>query len=472
MKDPVMAVVCGIDGCQHQVRVRGECGDRRCPRTSAAAVAVQAGTHAALAAQATRDAYGWPRPGAVTNILWHPKDEDRPPARRHWGPYRYDATLPPQIADADLLLPSGTAALLERAASDIRALNERVDIDPDALAAPLLRSESVASSRIEGLNASHLQVAQVLAGLGDGSAAAREIVNNVAATQAAIDIAADRTQALDVDAIQRIHYRLLVGTRDEDYAGKPRTEGASWIGGGSPRDAIYVPPPGDHVAPLLGDLAAFLQRDDLPVIAHAAIVHAQFEGIHPFPDGNGRAGRALVHALYRRSGISPRYTVPVSAILLTDRDRYFNALAAYQQGGDPIPIINEFAEASITAAAEATNLSAVLAELRHTWLDDLAPTRAGTLPERIAEELIRYPIVDAASVADRHQTDPNVARRALDRLEEARILRPLKTQARNRVWVADDVIDALDRFAATVAREGPTGNRVAPSRHLRHLTTG
>src|SRR5262249_56504813 len=92
-----------------------------------------------------------------------------------------------------------------------------------------------------------------------------------------------------------------------------------------PHGAAFVPPHYERVPDAMRDLMSFVRRDDLPVLAHAALAHAQFETIHPFVDGNGRTGRALVHAMLRARGVTRNVTVPVSAGLLTDTDAYFAA---------------------------------------------------------------------------------------------------------------------------------------------------
>src|SRR5690606_26640846 len=157
---------------------------------------------------------------------------------------------------------------------------------------------------------------------------------NAHAMNAAIDLADD----LGETAIIEMHEALL-GETHPDWVGRWRDEQV-WIGGSAigPHRADYVAPHHDRVPAALTDLVAFMDRDDLPVLVQAAIAHAQFETIHPFPDGNGRVGRALVHSLLRAKGTTRSVTVPISAGLLADRDAYFGALDSYRRG-DPHPIV-------------------------------------------------------------------------------------------------------------------------------------
>ena len=130
--------------------------------------------------------------------------------------------------------------------------------------------------------------------------------------------ALELAQRLDADAILAMH-AALVGDLHPEIAGRWREEQV-WIGGTSfgPHQADFIPPHHEHVPALIDDLVAFVKRDDLPLLAQAAVAHAQFETIHPFPDGNGRTGRALIHSMLRGHGLTQNVTVPVSAGLLTD----------------------------------------------------------------------------------------------------------------------------------------------------------
>ncbi|MEZ5380500.1 MAG: Fic family protein [Microthrixaceae bacterium] len=118
----------------------------------------------------------------------------------------------------------------------------------------------------------------------------------------------------------------------------------NWIGGSdyTPRGAVYVPPPPETVANYMADLVEFVGRDDMPALLQAALAHAQFESIHPFTDGNGRIGRALINAVLRRRGSTTEVVVPVASGLVAHRDRYFGALTSYR-GGDIAPLISLFA---------------------------------------------------------------------------------------------------------------------------------
>jgi len=218
----------------------------------------------------------------------------------------------------------------------------------------------------------------------------------------------------------------------------------------SPAGAAFVPPHHDRVPGAIADLVKFLARDDLPVLVHAAIAHAQFETIHPFIDGNGRTGRALLHAHLRNKQLVRRVTIPVSAGLLVDTQAYFQALTAYRQG-DVESIVSQLAGASIRAAGLGRWLVDQLAGIRGEWLGRL-PSRAGSAGRRIASVLIGQPAVDAAFVGERLGVSATAARRAIDQAVAAGILTETSDRKRNRVWIAGEALAVLDEFSDRAGR--------------------
>jgi hypothetical protein len=142
----------------------------------------------------------------------------------------------------------------------------------------------------------------------------------------------------------------------------------------SPVGADFVRPGEDHVPSLIDDLVAFANRDDLPILIQVAVAHAQFETIHPFTDGNGRTGRALVQAMLRAKGLTKSVTVPVSAGLLTDVDGYHRALTSYR-AGDIRPIVDLTANASLRAIGNARRLVTDTRDVRESWNGRLTARR-------------------------------------------------------------------------------------------------
>ncbi len=365
--------------------------------------------------------------------------------RRHAGPYR--AALVPEIADRALVLPADIATLAEDASVEIARFDAELGAEVAPFATVLLRSESASSSKIENLTSGAKSIA--LAELGSKDKRnATEIVGNVAAMVAALALA-DR---LDEDAILAMHEALLVDVQAE-IAGRWREEQV-WIGGDSfgPHRAAFVPPHHDLVPALMADLVTFTRRADLPLLSQAAIAHAQFETIHPFPDGNGRTGRALIHAMLRGHGLTRNVAVPVSAGLLTDTSGYFDALTAYREG-DPAAIVEKLASASFAATANGRQLVRDIRGIRQSW-NERIKVRRGATAWQLADILLRQPVIDASTVARELGVSPQNALRAITPLVDADILEEFTGYTRNRMWQSREVLDALDDFATRAGRRG------------------
>jgi Fic family protein len=191
------------------------------------------------------------------------------------------------------------------------------------------------------------------------------------------------------------------------------------------------------------------------VLVLAAVSHAQFETIHPFPDGNGRTGRALIHALLRRYELTRAVTVPVSAGLLSEIDGYFAALTAYR-GGDIDPIVSALATGALSAVVNARHLVTDLHQMRARW-DDVVLARRDATAWRVADLLVRQPVLDAATIARELGVTPGNAPRALEPLVAAGVATEFTGRARNRLWQAAEVLTAVDAFAARAGRRRTAG---------------
>nr|WP_276508349.1 Fic family protein [Modestobacter muralis] len=264
--------------------------------------------------------------------------------------------------------------------------------------------------------------------------------------RAALDLADD----LNPSTILAMHAALLDEV-EPTIAGRWRTDQV-WIGGDTygPHGAAFIPPVADEVPALIDDLVAFARREDVPVLTLAAVSHAQFETIHPFPDGNGRTGRALIHALLRRQELTRAVTVPVSAGLLSGIDDYFAALTAYRDG-DPAPIVSALANGALAAVVNARELVAELHEVRARW-DDVVSARRDAAAWRVADLLLRQPVLDAATIAREVGVTPGNALRALEPLLAAGVVTEFTGRARHRLWQAAEVLTAVDAFATRAGR--------------------
>jgi Fic family protein len=334
--------------------------------------------------------------------------------RRRWttnfsGPSRgdrrsceYETYLPDPLVGRSFTLDGEVAADVAEAEAAIARLNVEATalIDTEALARILLRAEAVASSRIEGLEigARRLLQAEVIQGVDEAPSdvTATEVLGNIDAMVYGIE-RINEGDTVTTDVLLGVHERLLVGTRLEEYGGRFR-EQQNWIGGSAynPCSAAFVPPPPECVEDLMADLCAFCNDDALPTVAQAAIAHAQFETIHPFVDGNGRTGRALIHLVFRRRGLAVRVLPPVSLVLATWSRSYIEALAATRHRGPATgkdahaganQWIGRFAGACIRAVADSDAFEKQAQDIQESWRDRMPDVRRNSAADLLLSVL-------------------------------------------------------------------------------------
>jgi Fic family protein len=410
-------------------------------------------------------------------------------ARRHWVtdasaglPRRdrlscdYEVYIPDSLVGRKIVLEGPVAADVSEAETALVRLNLAVDAlsDSEALARLLLRTESVASSRIEGLEIGARRLLHVDAerrlGEPPRDVTANEVLGNIDAMVYAVD-KVDAGDLVSVDLLLEIHRRLLSGTRLEAHGGRFRSE-QNWIGGSAfnPCSAEYVPPPHELVPDLVSDLCEFCNDDSLPAVAQAALAHAQFETIHPFVDGNGRVGRALIHLVLRRRGVVSRALPPVSLILATWAQEYVEALTATRYVGPAASAaareglnrwVGLFAAAAKRAVGDADAFEDRIQLLERTWRGRLGRVRANSAVDLLLRRLPGAPILTVQSAAGLIGRSTQAVNEAITRLTEARVLSQTTIGRRNRAFEAPEVIRAFTDLERRLA--SPSGDtRTAP----------
>ena len=374
-------------------------------------------------------------------------------ARRDRQRFRFQAFVPDPIADWDRPLAGRAAEAVAKAAAALGGLQAAsTGYDLEALAPPLLRAEALGSSFIEGIRASSKRLALAAYEPMAADATARAVLGNVRAMEKAIAVGVARRPFRMGDLLD-IHRTLLEGTTEERFAGVIR-DTQNWIGGRgtSPRDAAFIPPPPDRVQALLDDLVSFVNLDDLPAVAQAAIAHAQFETIHPFGDGNGRAGRCLIHVVLRRRGVTPRLVPPISVVLAAGARRYIAGLVDFREDRAD-DWIGTFADAVTTAARSTEGLRTRIDALLTELIERAGSPRADSVARKIVLGLPAQPVVSAESAATLHRVTPTAARAALNRLETSGVLVPTRVgRRRDREWINDDLFELLDGFEERIGR--------------------
>jgi Fic family protein len=360
----------------------------------------------------------------------------------------YEVFVPDPVSDLDLTLPGAAVAVVSEAEAAIAALNRERRPELIPFARLLLRTESIASSKVEGLQLGSRGLARAEAREAAGGrvgAEAAEVIGNIDAMQFAIEEASAGavTPATFID----IHRMLMRRAPNATIAGQVRTT-QGWIGGNdyNPCGADYVPPPHDEISALLLDLAVFSDRQDLSPLVQAALAHAQFETIHPFPDGNGRTGRAVIHVILRRRRLAPSFVPPISVVFANAKAGYIRGLERFRE--DALP---EWIESFCVAAAQAAGLASRYQEhvrdLQDEWRQQLRASsspRADAASWALIDVLPAHPVITVAvGVAATGRTKPAVTN-GIAALEGAGVLAPLGTSQRNRAWEADRLLDLIE----------------------------
>ncbi|MFB8004777.1 Fic family protein [Nocardia sp. NPDC056000] len=388
----------------------------------------------------------WP-PHLYEDRTWSPRQRQGSRADRTLE--RITVAIPPAIGGLDYD-PTGTVARTHEAALiAIARLEAGFGEHLAPLADFLLRSESVASSKIEHIDAGWRAFGKAVAG-GKTSDEAKSQLAAVKALIAMVEAAGAGTIQLD-DLLKAHRLLMAVDYYTSRDAGQLR-DVQNWIGGSdyTPINAAHIPPPLELVPELITDLLVFVNRTDLPILAQAAIAHAQFESIHPFTDGNGRIGRALISAVLRRRGLTRRVTVPLASVMLADTSRYFMHLNRFRHG-DVDSFVEYLATGAIHASEAAQDSALALADLPSRWRD-IARPRTNSADETLLSALLETPILNADTAQHLTGTTEASTYRALGRLTDAGILELLSDSKRNRIWAAADVLAELDALSAAIGR--------------------
>ena len=407
-----------------------------------------------------------------------------------WGSTRrerqsgvYHPYQPDHIAGLDLPLTPEAAAAASQAERDIAQLNARATVltNTEPLARLILRSEALASSRIEGLElgAGKLLEFEALGELGVPHALDRSealVLNNIRAMESGIRHIVEAPR-MSIEQLCVINRRLMQGAPGEEKSGMLRTE-QNWIGGNrvNPLGARYVPPTPDAVPELMEDLMAFCRTSRYSPIATAAIAHAQFETIHPFIDGNGRTGRVLVQILLTRAGLTPHVMPPISLILATDKTRYLDNLAAYRVEGSlarenqaAVEALSSWVEyvawASSLACRRADEFEQVMREIRATWRQR-CHTRAGSAASLLIDVLPSNPVVSVSSAARLTGRSTEAARQAIHTLCERGILVQRSKNRKSGLYAAVDALDAFTSYERALATLSGDTSAEKPRRHV------
>lgn len=366
-------------------------------------------------------------------------------ARRIAGPHGYVAYFPrplPRevpISAGNLMLLADAEAALGRLAGGGRLLP-----DPHLLVRPYLRREAVASTRIEGTQASLLEVFDAEASDQPLGADVEEVVNYVRAMESGLK----RLETLPVSTrlIREMHAVILAGVRGRDRQPGELRSTQNWIGpsGATIDTATFVPPPPDELDSLLTDLERFVHEEPkLPPLVQAALVHYQFETIHPFLDGNGRLGRLLIVFFLVVRDRLPEPLLYLSPYFETRRQQYYDALQGVRERGEFDAWLGLFLDGVRTQAIDAVARAERLTDLREQYRARVRAATRGTA-NQLVDLAFEQPVLNARLVEKRLGITRPAALTALRQLDQLGVLAEVGEGPRGQLrWRAHEILAVL-----------------------------
>lgn len=355
------------------------------------------------------------------------------------------APLPPELDWTSTLIAALSDA--ERELAKLTTLAGNFPF-PRLLVQPFIRREAVLSSRIEGTRASltdlyNYESAQLSFLEPDNDV--REVHNYVLA----LDYGLERLKTLPVSLrlIRELHAKLLEGVRGGQLAPGKFRRTQNWIGpvGSTIETATYVPPPVDEMLEALNAMEKFIHADtDLPALIRAGMIHYQFEAIHPFLDGNGRVGRLLVILLLREWGVLSQPLLNLSAYFERYRQEYYDHLLAVSQRGKWEEWLRFFLRGISAQAQDSVFRMQRLQGIRARYEELVGADRNPQRMTAVIDFLFSRPILTLRQLESALDIPYMAAKRYIDKLMEAGVLKETTGYARNRVFMAHEIFHALE----------------------------
>ena len=354
------------------------------------------------------------------------------------------AALPPAIAWGETIAFSLSAAdrSIGRLAGEGRHLP-----NPHLLIRPFIRKEAVLSSRIEGTQTSLGELLAVEAGsaVERSPADLHEVGNYVVALE--YGLRRLNSLPLSLRLVRELHERLMRGVRGDISTPGEFRRSQNWIGrpGSTLEDATYVPPPPAELMPCLAAWERYLHDESMPPLVHAALIHAQFEAIHPFLDGNGRVGRLLITLLMVQRNVLPSPLLYLSAYFERTRQDYYARLLGITERGEWEEWLVYFLDGVAAQSEDAIERIQRIDELLSGWKFELVQDRS-RLPERALDMFSANPFWTVRSLAERLDVAFTTAQRAVNRLEALGAVSRVGDERRNRVYCAQAILAVLEEL--------------------------
>lgn len=363
---------------------------------------------------------------------------------RYGETYDHVAFIPDPLP-AELRLTAATWTGITQAQAAIARLDGAVSElpEPMLLVRPLIRTEAVSTSALEGTHTGFGELLGAEASRESQTGDVREVLNYVRATELGIQRLDDLPVCLRL--INEAHAVLLDGVRGDSYdLGQVRT-GQNWIGPEDCRihEATLVPPPAERLAQLLSDWERWIHRDDLPLLVRTALGHYQFETIHPYTDGNGRLGRLVVVLQLIEEGLMSDHLMTISGFFERDKKVYTGHLQRVRETGDLDRWVQFFCRGLQVSAVESLDRIRRAKEEARAAVDRLREANVRGTAIQIAEDLIGYPLMTVPDVESRYDVTYQTANQAVGRLVAHGILVQVSEGNYNRVFANTRVLDVF-----------------------------
>jgi Fic family protein len=311
-----------------------------------------------------------------------------------------------------------------------------------------VRREAVLSSRIEGTEASLGELLAVEAGASVNRSPSdlREVANYVVALEFGVERLS--TLPLSLRLIREVHAHLMEGVRGGQSTPGDFRRIQNWIGppGSAPANATYIPPPPPEMMEALDALERFLHDTSLPPLVQAALIHYQFEAIHPFLDGNGRVGRLLVILFLMERQVLPAPLLYLSAFFEATRGDYYSRLQGVTESGNWEAWIEYFLNGVARQSEDVLSRASRINVLMDQWRLAVAGS-SSTTPIELVGLLSENPYWTITGAAKRLGVAYTTAKRAVERLIDASILIPLTDAKRDRIYCAREILEVLEEPA-------------------------
>lgn len=386
--------------------------------------------------------------GTYKQTYWFNTGEGQSRKERAGGSYTY--FLPDKLNELDIVFHSDVVKDITNAENALSQLSSNKKYhSTEGIARLLIRAEAISSSYIEGLSISAQKVLMEEMRYNQNNninnSIASDIVGNIHAMEYAVNNALKEAR-VSSQTIKNIHYELCKNSRAKKYAGQFRTV-QNWVGGNAynPLNAVYVPPAPEYVESLIEDLCDFINSKNVSTIVKAAIAHAQLETIHPFADGNGRTGRALIHLILKKDGLCKKIIPPISMMMATYNKDYILGLTEFRNGQIE-DWVSTFCGFTIKSCNEINVYEDELKSIENNWRKSFDNIRAGSSLDMLLSELAAIPVFNIDTIMPIVNTSFAAINSALDLCLKQGILTIANNNKRNRIFLVPDVLQLINKF--------------------------